>query len=259
MPSGVRATRPGHDDRILGVHQHFRGFFDGAVIAGGRRGQRQLGNLQACRDRPPESALPAARRRRRSPPAPWAASSRSCKRARRIRRSRPATPASRPTWCSREPSKRRPARCAPIRHRCVSMRHPGCCRAKVDRHAIGVSVVNGHGCVLQSHRAVRHHHHRLAFDLGVAVGHGDRRFFVAAGEQLGHLVAAVIDAAIRGCRGRLEPGLAATYSKPSVLMTSTMKSEPGRSVVQTSTRGGGGVVSAAVCLAPGSGLGVAGR
>src|SRR3984885_2599389 len=58
---------------------------------------------------------------------------------------------------------------------------------------------------------------------------------------------------------KAEPGLAATYSKPRVLMTSTMKSDPGRSVVQTSTRGGGGVVSAAVCLAPGSGFGVAGR
>src|ERR1700677_4796237 len=58
---------------------------------------------------------------------------------------------------------------------------------------------------------------------------------------------------------KAEPGLAATYSKPRVLMTSTMKSEPGRSVVHTSTRGGGGAVSAAVCLAPGSGFGVAGR
>src|SRR5580704_14712582 len=57
---------------------------------------------------------------------------------------------------------------------------------------------------------------------------------------------------------KAEPGLAATYSKPNFLMTSTMKSDPGRSVVQTSTRGGG-VVSAADCLAPGSGVGVAGR
>ncbi len=47
-----------------------------------------------------------------------------------------------------------------------------------------------------------------------------------------------------------DPGLEATYSKPRVLMTSTMKSEPGRSVVQTSTWGGG-AVSDAVCLAPG--------
>ena len=47
--------------------------------------------------------------------------------------------------------------------------------------------------MLQADGAVRHDHHRLAFDLGVAVRHGDRRFFVAAGEQLGVLVAAVVD------------------------------------------------------------------
>ncbi len=47
--------------------------------------------------------------------------------------------------------------------------------------------------MLQANRAVRHHHHRLTFDLEVPVGHRDRRFFVAAGEQLGRLVAAVID------------------------------------------------------------------
>src|SRR5687767_10004943 len=34
---------------------------------------------------------------------------------------------------------------------------------------------------------------------------------------------------------KLDPGLAATYSKPSDLNTSTMKSDPGRSVVITST------------------------
>jgi hypothetical protein len=34
---------------------------------------------------------------------------------------------------------------------------------------------------------------------------------------------------------KLEPGLAATYSKSSDLKTSTMKSPPGLSVVSTST------------------------
>src|ERR1700719_3195968 len=34
---------------------------------------------------------------------------------------------------------------------------------------------------------------------------------------------------------KLDPGLAARYSKPSDLITSTMKSDPGRSVVRTST------------------------
>ena len=59
------------------------------------------------------------------------------------------------------------------------------------RSAVGV--VDRHGGVLQADGAVRHDHHRLAFDLGVAVRHGDRGFFVAAGEQFGILVAAVID------------------------------------------------------------------
>src|ERR1700722_7480885 len=38
------------------------------------------------------------------------------------------------------------------------------------------------------------------------------------------------------CRERnLEPGLAGMYSKPRALMTSTIKSEPGRSTVRTAT------------------------
>src|SRR5271167_1710391 len=60
---------------------------------------------------------------------------------------------------------------------------------------------------------------------------------------------------IDSCKARKdEPGFAATYSKPSDLMTSTMKSDPGRSVVYTSIRGGGGLVSAAICLGDGSGV-----
>src|ERR1700674_4548378 len=37
---------------------------------------------------------------------------------------------------------------------------------------------------------------------------------------------------------KLEPGLAAQYSMPSDLMTSSMKSAPGRSVEETSAAGG---------------------
>src|SRR5215470_17378407 len=60
---------------------------------------------------------------------------------------------------------------------------------------------------------------------------------------------------IDSCNARnVDPGLAATYSMPSVLMTSSMKSDPGRSVVYTSVRGGGGLVSAAASAAPGSGV-----
>src|SRR5213596_3422188 len=60
---------------------------------------------------------------------------------------------------------------------------------------------------------------------------------------------------IDSCSARnVEPGLAATYSKPSDLITSSMKSDPGRSVVYTSARGGGGLVSAATRAALGSGV-----
>src|SRR3974390_634349 len=44
---------------------------------------------------------------------------------------------------------------------------------------------------------------------------------------------------------KLEPGLEQTYSKPSFLITSTMKSEPGRSAVSTSTVDGGSTSLAA--------------
>src|SRR5260370_40568208 len=55
------------------------------------------------------------------------------------------------------------------------------------------------------------------------------------------------------CRPRkLDPGLAATYSRPNDLMTSIMKSEPGRSVVCTSTIEGG-AFSAAISFAVGVG------
>src|SRR5262245_50202739 len=60
---------------------------------------------------------------------------------------------------------------------------------------------------------------------------------------------------IDSCRARkVEPGLAATYSMPSDLITSSMKSDPGRSVVYTSARGGGGLVSAATRAALGKGV-----
>ena len=117
----------------------------------------------------------------------------------------------------------------------------------VHRNAVAVGVVDRHRRVLQTDRAVDHDGHRLAFGLEVAMGHRDRRLLVAAGEELRRPIAAVVDDATRGGRESSNPGLAATYSKSSVLITSTMKSPPGRSVVRTSTssagsfsRGGGG-------------------
>src|SRR5450631_218917 len=55
------------------------------------------------------------------------------------------------------------------------------------------------------------------------------------------------------CRARkLEPGLAQAYSKPSDFRTSTMKSEPGRSAVRTSTSVATGSVSLASAVAEGT-------
>src|SRR5438876_3063512 len=57
---------------------------------------------------------------------------------------------------------------------------------------------------------------------------------------------------------KLEPGLAATYSKPSALMTSTMKSPPGLSVVRTSTVPAGSASRAIVGALAGPGRVAAG-
>ena len=63
----------------------------------------------------------------------------------------------------------------------------------VHRYAIAPRVVDRHRRVLQTHGTVREHAERPAFDLGVAVRHGDRRLLVATRDQLGAPVAAVID------------------------------------------------------------------
>jgi len=53
-------------------------------------------------------------------------------------------------------------------------------------------VVHRHRRMLQADGPVREHRHRLAASLGVAVGHGDRRFLVQGGDELGLPVAAVV-------------------------------------------------------------------
>ena len=63
----------------------------------------------------------------------------------------------------------------------------------VDRHPVGVGVVDRHRGVLQADRAVEQRHHGLALDLGVAVRHGHGRFLVQTREEFGHPVAAVVD------------------------------------------------------------------
>src|SRR5712692_3559578 len=57
---------------------------------------------------------------------------------------------------------------------------------------------------------------------------------------------------------KLDPGLAATYSMPRLLITSTMKSDAGFSTRRADALRGGGSVSARSCAAPGA-AGVAGR
>ena len=63
----------------------------------------------------------------------------------------------------------------------------------VDGHAIGKGVVDRHRRMLQADGAMGHDHHRLALDLGVAVCHRHRRLLVAARQELGLGVAAVVD------------------------------------------------------------------
>jgi hypothetical protein len=47
--------------------------------------------------------------------------------------------------------------------------------------------------MLQSDRAMREHSQRFALDLGITVGHPDRRFFVTTSDELRRFVAAVVD------------------------------------------------------------------
>ncbi len=63
----------------------------------------------------------------------------------------------------------------------------------IHRHAIAKRVVDGHRSMLQANRAVRKNAQRLALDLGIAMSHGHRRLFVTAGDELGILVAGVVD------------------------------------------------------------------
>lgn len=62
-----------------------------------------------------------------------------------------------------------------------------------DRHAIAIGVVDRHRCVLQADRRMDEIEDRLAFDLGIALRHRDRDFFVQAGEPFGRGILAVID------------------------------------------------------------------
>ena len=62
-----------------------------------------------------------------------------------------------------------------------------------DGHAVGPGVVHRHGRMLQADGAVHQRHLRLAGGLEVAVAHRHRRLLVHAGDELRHLVVAVVD------------------------------------------------------------------
>ena len=95
-------------------------------------------------------------------------------------------------------------------------------RNHVDRHPVGVSVINRHGRVLQADGAMEQGHHRFAFDLGVAVRHGDRGLFVEAGEELRHPVVAVVDDGFLQSFEASSPDSKRSYSMSRALSTSTM-------------------------------------
>ena len=63
----------------------------------------------------------------------------------------------------------------------------------VDGSAVAPGVVYGHGGMLEPHGAVREYGDGLALDLGVPVSHGHGGLFVAAGDEFGAFVPAVVD------------------------------------------------------------------
>ncbi len=63
----------------------------------------------------------------------------------------------------------------------------------VDGSAVAPGVINGHGGMLEPDGAVREYGDGLAFDLRVPVSHGHGGLFMAAGDEFGILVAAIVD------------------------------------------------------------------
>ncbi len=61
------------------------------------------------------------------------------------------------------------------------------------RNSVAPGVVDRHRRVLQTDGAVRQDTHRLARRLGITMRHRHRRFLMGAGEELGFLIAAIID------------------------------------------------------------------
>ncbi len=61
------------------------------------------------------------------------------------------------------------------------------------RHAVDVGVEDRHAGMLQTDHVVHDGDHRFVFRLGVAMGDGDRDFFVMAEDHFGLVIAAIVD------------------------------------------------------------------
>ena len=63
----------------------------------------------------------------------------------------------------------------------------------VNRHAVAEGVVDRHRGVLQTYCAMGEYAERFSLHLGVAVGHRDRGFFMAAADEFGLAVTSIVN------------------------------------------------------------------
>ena len=78
-------------------------------------------------------------------------------------------------------------------HAGAALRHvDGVAGDDVDRRAVAKGVVNRHGRVLQPDGAVYGNRRGLAFHLAVTVRHRDGRLLMAAGNELGRVILAIV-------------------------------------------------------------------
>ena len=188
------ARRAAHrDHRIVGLGKHLGGFLHRAHLAGRRRGRRVFRDIELLAVGVPDRRLlqarverdhdRAVRRRHRDL---VGAHDRLCEVLQRHRRVVPLGEVAhqRVDVLRRVDGRhaRRPDRGVEI----VAADHD-------HRHAVAPGVVDRHRRVLRADRAVAQRHHRLAGDLEVAVPHGDADFLMRHGEELRHLVLAVVD------------------------------------------------------------------
>ncbi len=190
MPFGVRARRAGHDHRIFRPDQQLRRLGHRAGVALRRRADHQLGNPQILfgdrfflENRIGHQHHGLLRRSHRDGVGAHGRFGEVRKRDRRVV----------PLRIIANHRSGILDAVIPLRAAATVIDVQNVAKDDIERHAVGIAVVNRHGGVLQANRAVGHDHHRLAFDLGVTVGHGDRGFLMAAGEPFRAGVAAIVD------------------------------------------------------------------